>query len=404
MSRHGSVPRHDEIQIAIFCASPPEYDAVSLLFDESWDDKIEQYGRIGIHNVVLADIPNLSADAAADSISNLLSRYPSLKLAFLVGADSNISTVGGRELKLGDVIISKIGIRHGKIRLEDNAQGRQQQNTYGIIRVIETEIGRRRLKESVTGHLNNLQTKASGAGYQDDYLRPMSAREEKLRSSDEHKKPFRNPFTHGSKASSGRAAKEPHGCPQPKTLQMNDNNHPGIFFAPVTSWDATLRSDEHKTQISTQPSASVEDSGAGNEILCLFVRGIRGYVDVQDKDSVAWMPYATAAAAAVTKALLEQCSLPASLSHPENGQSLQATTPEHLSSTSHGHGHEHDKLALPLRPEAPSKSSLAAVSTAAGFDSGKNAPEMANYFGAKNTGIQAGAIYGGITGFTFGQG
>ena len=58
--------RREDFEIAIVCALPLEYDAVSLLFDEFWDGEGDQYGRaagdvnyyttgcIGKHNVVLA--------------------------------------------------------------------------------------------------------------------------------------------------------------------------------------------------------------------------------------------------------------------------------------------------------------------------------------------------------------
>ena len=99
---------------------PLEYDTISLLFDESWDEDGKQYGRasrdtnhyttgrIRKHNVVLVLLPNMGKAAAAGAAASFRSSYPSLRLVLLVGICGGVPSLGMDELLLGDVVISKI--------------------------------------------------------------------------------------------------------------------------------------------------------------------------------------------------------------------------------------------------------------------------------------------------------
>ncbi len=70
----GEIPRpsrREDFEVAIICALPLEYDAVSFLFDEFWDGDGDPYGRatgdrntyttgrISSHNVVLTLLPRM---------------------------------------------------------------------------------------------------------------------------------------------------------------------------------------------------------------------------------------------------------------------------------------------------------------------------------------------------------
>lgn len=120
--RHPSRPTcRDDFEIAIICALPLEYNAVTNVFDGYWNDDGDPYGKvegdqnayttgwIGQHNVVpviCSDIGKVNATSVATSCSM---SFTQIKMAFLVGVcgvapqtgDGNEillpSSFGGRE-------------------------------------------------------------------------------------------------------------------------------------------------------------------------------------------------------------------------------------------------------------------------------------------------------------------
>ncbi len=110
--------RREDFEVAIICALPLEYDAVSLLFDEFWDRNGDLYGkaagdcniyatgRMGHHNAVLLLLPDMGKANAAGAAASLRSSYSGLRLALLVGICGGVPRAGNREVLLGDVVIS----------------------------------------------------------------------------------------------------------------------------------------------------------------------------------------------------------------------------------------------------------------------------------------------------------
>ena len=109
----------DEFEIAIVCALSLEYDAVSLLIDEFWDEDGDQYGsaigdpntyttgRIGNYDIVLALLPNMGKVSAVAAAVSLRSSWSGLKLAILAGIYGGVPSLRTDEVLLGDVVISK---------------------------------------------------------------------------------------------------------------------------------------------------------------------------------------------------------------------------------------------------------------------------------------------------------
>ncbi len=100
-------PLHrEDFEVAILCALPLEYDAVSLLFDEFWDGDGDPYGRaagdyniygtgrIGTHNVVLALLPRMGKVNAAGVAASLRATYSNVQIALLVGICGGVPHVG----------------------------------------------------------------------------------------------------------------------------------------------------------------------------------------------------------------------------------------------------------------------------------------------------------------------
>jgi len=115
----------EDFKVAIICALSLESSAVSLIFDQFWDERSDRYGKsdgdtnsyrtgcIGNHNVVLVRLPHVGKINAAATVASLRSSYTRIRLALLVGICGGVPRTGsGDEILLGDVIISKIVVQY----------------------------------------------------------------------------------------------------------------------------------------------------------------------------------------------------------------------------------------------------------------------------------------------------
>ncbi|KAF9887507.1 hypothetical protein FE257_010085 [Aspergillus nanangensis] len=109
----------NDFAIAIICALTLEADTVEGVFDETFDRLGKIYGKtqgdansyitgkIGGHNVVLCSMPGAGKRSAARVTSSLVTSYPKIQLALVVGVCGGAPyPSGGREIFLGDVVVS----------------------------------------------------------------------------------------------------------------------------------------------------------------------------------------------------------------------------------------------------------------------------------------------------------
>ena len=172
----------EDFAIAIICALPLEHDAVSLLFDEFWDEEGDPYGRvagdtnhyttgrIGKHNVVLVLLQHMGVGNAASAAASMRSSYGGVRLGLLVGICGGVPLVSGNETLLGDVVISKNVVRYRfgglypdmfqrKDTLEDNLD-KPNKDIGSLLATFETARARGLLRRTTAQFLKQLQTKA----------------------------------------------------------------------------------------------------------------------------------------------------------------------------------------------------------------------------------------------------
>ena len=170
----------DDFEIAIICALPLEFSAVSLVFDHFWDKQGDRYGKaagdtnsyrtgcVGKHDVVLALLPHMGKKNAAATVASLRSSYTRLRLALLVGICGGVPrTRSGDEILLGDVIISNAVIQYdfgrqypdGFVRKDavgDNL-GKQNKDVRGLLALLEDDSVKEDLEERTAFFLDGLQ-------------------------------------------------------------------------------------------------------------------------------------------------------------------------------------------------------------------------------------------------------
>jgi nucleoside phosphorylase len=349
-----SPPRdRDSFEVAILCALPLEYDAVSLLMDRIWDNDHDldgrndndsnayMTGRIGRFNVVLVLLSNMGKVGAASSAASLRSSYPKLKFVFLTGICGGVPRPGtDEEILLGDVIISKAAIQydHGRLypdglagrdEIEDSL-GRLPKKIRNLVTVLETDLGREKLEKRTNYFLQQLQSNPFKSRSRRNYQYPGAENDILYKANFRHKHHETSTCIcvkcHKSSdpvcEESRKLSCEELGCDEEQTVprerlntkryqelngQKEEAQAPSIFVGRVGSGDTVVKSGEDRDKIAKRHNLlafEMEAAGIWDEIPCIVVKGVCDYADSHKNKS--WQAFASATAACATKALLER--------------------------------------------------------------------------------------------------
>lgn len=315
------------------CALPLEADAVAAVLDKRWDSKpygkaagdtnTYSIGAIGRHNVVLVHLPNMGKVAAATAAAFLRASYERIKLALVVGICGGVpfGKSSNDEILLGDVVISDGIIQydlgrqfpHGFVR-KDHVQDNLPRPSPPVrtflakLRARETS----RLQERTLEHLNDLQQKL---GNRVTYLRPAEDWLFKPTYRHKHRNALTCPTCGGSEDSVCDAALtlscQKLGCDEQElVLRTRSKVSPGVLaihFGLFASGDSVMKSGEDRDRAASRDGIiafEMEGAGAWEAFPgCLIIKGVCDYAD--SHKSKRWQAYAAAAAAATTKAVLE---------------------------------------------------------------------------------------------------
>ncbi|OJD18908.1 hypothetical protein AJ78_01094 [Emergomyces pasteurianus Ep9510] len=108
--------RREDYTVGWICALPIELAAAREMLDEEHEDfdpnvndtNIYSLGRTGIHNVVIACLPDgrTGTNSAASVAVQMKSTFPSIRFGLLVGIGGGVPSAE-RDIRLGDVIVSR---------------------------------------------------------------------------------------------------------------------------------------------------------------------------------------------------------------------------------------------------------------------------------------------------------
>ncbi|CAG9980542.1 unnamed protein product [Clonostachys byssicola] len=338
----------DDFEVAIVCALPVEYNAVSLLVDEFWDEHsgassargdTNRYktGRIGRVNVVLVLLSNMGKASAASSTTSLAMSYLGLKLVLLIGICGGVpQTRAGQEMLLGDVVISNSVIQYDlgrrfpdKFAMRDapaDMLGRPDKNIRNLVAILGTDLERQGVEERTALFLKQLQQKSSNYQY-------PGASQDRL---------FKASFRHGHHSAASlddvclcnttqTTCEESRGLSckmlgcldndenlvtrkRIKTKQLmeragrpDDAQAPSIFVGPFGSGDTVLKSAKDRDDIAGTYGIlayEMEAAGVWETMPCIVVKGVCDYAD--SHKNKAWQAFASAAASSAARALLER--------------------------------------------------------------------------------------------------
>ncbi|PGH17687.1 hypothetical protein AJ79_01049 [Helicocarpus griseus UAMH5409] len=342
----------DDFEVAIVCALPLEYDAVSLLIDEFWeedygvadgDPNIYTTGRIGKFNVVLVLLPNMGKVIAAGTAASLRISFQALSLVLVTGICGGVPRPGtDEEILLGDVVISRHVIQYDygkkypdeftmKDAVEDSL-GRAPKNVRNLLVMFKTNFLRERLERRTAIHLRELQ-KAAQKQRGPKYQYPGASQDKLFHPSYQHKhhhslhclcaKPHHNKLSFQACKESRKLLCDELGCDDKhlvsrerleckeqleKVGRNKDAQVPSIFVGRIGSGDTVMKSGEDRDSIADRYGLlafEMESAGVWDEFpSCIVVKAVCDYAD-SHKNEI-WQNFAAATAASATKALLEK--------------------------------------------------------------------------------------------------
>lgn len=309
-------PNLQDYTIGWICAITTEYVAACELLDKKYehpqqdtihDDNAYTFGRIGVHNVVIAVLPKgrYGTTSAAIVARDMRRSFPSIRFGLMVGIGGGAPSEK-HDIRLGDVVVSSPDSRNGGVIQYDfgkTIQTREFEQTGPVnappllllshLQKIETQHQRRGHKIAAMAAeviIKNPRLKAK-------YQRPDPA-EDRL---------YRTSFVHVCNNKSCKDA-----CQERESDLVNrqrrpaDADDPAIHYGLIASSNRLIKDAVFRDAMSEKEGIlcfEMEAAGLVNSFPCLIIRGICDYCDTHKND--VWQGYAALTAAIYAKELLK---------------------------------------------------------------------------------------------------
>ncbi|KAL4985444.1 hypothetical protein BDW68DRAFT_144681 [Aspergillus falconensis] len=317
----------DDYTIAWVCALPLEAAAARAMLEKIHsppqqiaDPNAYEFGELNGHHIVIAYLPNgvYGTVSAAAVVSRMRLTFRRLQFGLMVGIGGGVPSKRN-DIRLGDVVVSKPGGKHGGVIQYDYGkaiQGGQFEPT-GILnqppQVLLTHMSQLEAKQ-ITGEDSiskivgavleqnpNMMERFSDLGQHTDFL-------------------FDSSYYHADKDS------DCEKCNKERLVnrQPRDTRTPYIHYGLIASGDQVMKDSETRDRLARQHGIlcfEMEAAGLMNDLPTLVIRGICDYCDSHKQKQ--WQGYAALTAAAYAKLLLS--TIPVCRASP----SLLENKPQH---------------------------------------------------------------------------
>lgn len=299
---------HDSYNIAFICPTGIELAAVEGMLDElhpalpsTIDKNSYTYGRMGVHYVVVAVLPETGNDRAASVATQLNNDFRSLRFGLLIGTGGGIPDLAkGRDIRLGDVVVSKpTEIFGGVVQLD-----RGKSHAHGRFERTGIQQKPPDILLSTAQRLDALHARLDT--HIPFFMEEMLERYPKMKNrnyvhqGDEKDQLFRTEYEHAGGSDCGHC----HPIQAIERVPREDST-PAIHYGTIGSSKTLLRDSVRREILKADFDILCVETEAAtlmNEIPCLVVCGISDYAD--SHSNTTWQPYAAATAAAYAKELL----------------------------------------------------------------------------------------------------
>nr|AGC95328.1 putative phosphorylase [Aspergillus terreus] len=310
---------YSDFWIGLLCAKSLEATALTAVLDEQYDrigrvpgdSNAYTPGRIGEHNVVIAQLPaGTPGTAAATAVAkDMLRTFPHIRVGLFVGIGGGVpgppSHNPEKEVRLGDVVVSEPGDGHGGVIQYDFGKTYHDGAfvTTGYLQrppdVLLTALSQLRSRHDLQGNsiAKCIQTMRHRYPRMASRWEYPGAECDVLYASD---------FPHPGR---GRTCAE-LGCPTRAERVVKrakrGTSDPAVHYGLIASANNVMRDSKTRDALREKYGMlcfEMEAAGLMSNFPCLIIRGISDYSDSHKADD--WQDYAAATASAFTKELLE---------------------------------------------------------------------------------------------------
>lgn len=303
---------YEEYTVGWVCALPIEMAAARAMLDETHDltrphnDNNAYYlGRIGVHNVVIACLPQgeIGTTSAAAVAVQMLSTFKSIKFGLMVGIGGGVPSKTN-DIRLGDVVISKPTKAFGGVVQYDCGKSREgglYERTGSLCS--PPNVLRAALAKMESTHYME-ESKIA------EYLADMVKKHPKMSPDYIWHASLQDTLFEAGYDHVGNNDNTCVNCDPSKILDRPPRDRLVIHYGLIASGNQVmmdaLRRDEISNDLGGVLCFEMEAAGLMNNFPCVVVRGICDYADSHKNKQ--WQKYAAAVAAASAKEILSYIS------------------------------------------------------------------------------------------------
>jgi len=331
-------PSVGDCHVGIIYALPLEHAAVLGMFEDkpsrliktdTKDTNSYDFGRLHHHSVVVASLPGgqTGTGAAAIVANNLCRTFKEVRSVLLVGIAGGVPHVRGKQIRLGDVVVSQPArgtggvVQHDYIKIKANGEHEQRGWLNAPPGALLTALSHLQAEHEIT---DSLMT---------NYLTEMYERYPKTRTNYTYPGLTQDPLHNNTNDS----IVEPVSLVSDVVHPAHPSTEPEIRYGVIASGNQIVTDSSVRNEIHEKHEAlciETEAAGLMNNFPCLVIRGIADYADANKND--VWQKYAAATAAAFAKKLLMY--LPThELSQERTIEQIAGTFPQASSFSGHRH-------------------------------------------------------------------
>jgi ankyrin repeat protein/nucleoside phosphorylase len=294
----------EDYRVGWMCALAVEMAAARKMLDEEHglipqhpkDANSYILGRLGVHNVVMTCLPDggTGKTSAAIASHHMSLTFPHLRMRLMVGIGGGVPNPRGKDIRLGDVVVSNVGPKNPGVVQYDFGKtiqnGRfERTGTLNkpprLLRNAVTSLQARHMKQDAD-FSNRLLQIATKAGF-------------------DH--PTETDVLYEAAYDHPRGRETCSRCNSKKIVKRRTRNSkgPAVFLGLIASGDQVMRWGVKRDALWEEMKIDcfeMESAGLMEDDPFLIIRGISDYAD--SHKNKAWQPYAAATAAAYAKELL----------------------------------------------------------------------------------------------------
>lgn len=296
----------DDYTVAVICPTKYELAAVTAMLDGTHANLVSSrrtitytLGHIGVHNMVIATLPEIGNNRSAQVAIQLLNDFRQIRFGLLVGTGGGVPSADN-DIRLGDIVVSKPRDRFSGAVQFDSGKHRTGGNfeRTGTLTKPPTLL----LTTIEQVHAKHLQRGSNLSKHLEEMVKkwPVMKTNGFMFPGAQYDQLFEATYNH-------TGGKTCQACSQDKIIDRvpRSSNTPKVFYGTIGSSNAVIRDAQKRERLREDLGVlciEMEAAGVMDEFNCLVIRGVSNYAD-SHKNEI-WQPYAAAAAAAYMKELL----------------------------------------------------------------------------------------------------